>query len=140
MAKYVNKTQPTEISPVDFIKATPNANLVTDSLALLDIFSNVTGYKPVIWGKIIGYGEYHYERKATGGDWFITGFAPRTSEITIYSMGGYLQMTDLLDKLGKHKVKGSCLHIKKLADIDVKVLEQIIEKGVEYIKANYKVG
>lgn len=140
MATYTNKTQPTELSPADFIKTTANTSQLADCLALLDIFTKVTGYKPVIWGKVIGYGKYHYKQKATEGDWYITGFAPRASEITIYCIGGYQQMTDLLDKLGKHKVKGSCLHIKKLTDIDVKVLEQIVLTGVEFVKANYKVA
>jgi hypothetical protein len=135
----VNKTQPTTISPVEFINSQENTTAIPDCLELLKLFEKITGSKPVVWTTIIGFGRYHYKSKSTEGDWFVTGFAPRKSEITIYAMGGYKQMTDLLEKLGKHKVSGSCLHIKKLADIDLKVLPQIIEKGVQYMKENYAI-
>jgi Domain of unknown function (DU1801) len=141
MAKYVNKTQPLEISPIEFIKNHETPSLIEDSLKLVEFFERVTGYKAVIWGKMVGFGKYHYTTKACDADYFITGFAPRKSEITIYSMCGYSydKMPELMDKLGKFKAKGSCLHIKKLSDIDLKILEQIIIKSVEYMKANYKV-
>ena len=138
MSKYVNKTQATSISPIDFINSGENAALIPDCMELLNIFTKITGSQPVIWGKIVGYGKYHYKNKTTEADWFITGFAPRKSEITLYIMGGFGQMTDLMEKLGKHKFSGSCLHIKKLADVDMNVLEQIIIRGFEYMKANYK--
>jgi hypothetical protein len=139
MAKYINKTQPTNISPVDFINAAENKVLIPDALELLKIFINVTGYKPVIWGDQIGYGKYHYTTRACDADWYLVGFAVRKSNITIYSMRGYKSIDELLAKLGKYKASGSCLHIKKLADIDIKVLKEIIAEGVEYMKKNYKV-
>jgi hypothetical protein len=139
MSKYINKTQPTDISPVDFINSQENVAAIPDCLELLKIFEKITGNKPVLWGKIIGFGKYHYIQKATEADWFVTGFAPRKAEITVYSMGGYQKMTDLLEKLGKHKVSGSCLHIKKLADINVIILAQIIETSIKYMEETYQI-
>ncbi|MEI6729148.1 MAG: DUF1801 domain-containing protein [bacterium] len=136
---YTNKTQPTSISPVDFINTQQNTAAIPDCLELLKLFEKITGNKAVIWGKIIGFGKYHYKQKATEADWFVTGFAPRKSEITIYTIGGYQKMSPLLEKLGKHKVSGSCLHIKKLTDVDQKILEEIIKTGVNYMQGNYEI-
>ncbi len=139
MAKYINKTQPTTIIPEDFIRSTANPKLVDDCLELLKIFTQVTEKNPVVWGKIIGYGKYHYISKACEADWFVTGFAPRANEITIYCLGGYELMSELIEQLGKFKTKGSCLYVKKLSDIDLKILEKIIYKNQEYMEKNFKV-
>lgn len=140
MPKYINKTQPTDISPVDFINSQENVAAIPDCLELLQIFEKITGNKPVLWGKIIGFGKYHYKSKSSEGDWFATGFAPRKTEITIYIMGGFLKIPDLLAKLGKHKIStGSCLHIKKLDDIDLEVLKEILEIGMKYMRETYQI-
>lgn len=139
MSKYVNKTQPTNISPTEFVTNHVNQAIVPDCLELLTVFEKITGKKPVLWDKIIGFGKYHYQQKASQGDWFITGFAPRTSTIAIYVMGQVEQMDELGKKLGKFKKSGSCLHIKKLQDIDLDVLAQIIQKGMEYMQAKYEI-
>lgn len=116
---YINKTQPTDISPVEYINTQANSVMIPDCLELLQIFEKVTGNKPVIWGKIIGFGKYHYKQKASEGDWFVSGFAPRSSTIAIYIMGKVEGKEDLEKKLGKFKMSGGCMHIKKLADIDL---------------------
>ena len=140
MAKYINKTQPTDISLEDFIKSYSNAAVITDCLKLLDIFSKLTGYKGVLWTNKIGFGKYHYKSKFSEGFWFLAGFTPSKAGLTIYTMGGYEKMTDLLEKLGKHKISaGGCLHIKKLNDVDLSVLEQIITAGVKYMKENNEI-
>jgi hypothetical protein len=133
MSKYINKTQPTEISPSEYIKQYENQNVVVDCLELLNIFEKVTGNKPVLWNKVIGFGKYHYQQKASQGDWYIAGFAPRATTIAIYIMG----KVEGMEKLGKYKMSGSCIHIKKLADIDLKVLEELISQGMKYIKEKY---
>ena len=135
MAKYINKTQPTEISSIDFINSQENISVIPDCLDLLQRFERATGNKPVLWGKVIGYGKYHYKQKSSEGDWFISGFAPRASTIAIYIMG----KTDGTEKLGKYKMSGSCIHIKKLADINLEVLEDLIEQGVKYMKEKYEI-
>ena len=140
MAKYINKNQQSNITSNDFIRSDPNISVIPDCLKLLNIFSKLTEYKPVLWTNKIGFGKYHYKSKSSEGDWFLTGFAPSKAGVTIYIMGGYEKMTDLLEKLGKHKISsGSCLHIKKLEDVDLKVLKEIILAGVKYMKENNEI-
>ena len=85
--------------------------------------------------------QYHYksERSAQEGNWPLTGFSPRVQQISIYIMPGFKNYQALLKKLGKHKVsKGSCLYIKKLADVDEAVLKKLIAQSVEDMKKIYK--
>jgi hypothetical protein len=139
MSKYINKTQPNTISPEEFIKVSENVNLIPDCLKLLKIFDTITGNKPIIWGKIIGFGKYHYKQKASEGDWFVTGFTPRASTIAIYIMGKVEGKEELEKKLGKFKMSGGCMHIKKLADIDLEILEKMILGGIKYMKENHEI-
>jgi Domain of unknown function (DU1801) len=134
-----NKTQPTNQSVEDFLKNYPNKESTQDYLDLLKIFSAITNKPAVLWGKIVGFGNYHY-KYASGreGDWFVTGFAPSKTGFTIYNIPGYEHTPDLLAKLGKYKMGKSCLYVKKLTEIDIKVLDQIITKGLEYMEKNYK--
>jgi hypothetical protein len=136
---YTNKAQPTEISPIQFIKTQENVAVIPDCLELLKIFEKVTGNTPVIWGKIIGFGKYHYKQKASEGDWFVTGFTPRASTIAIYIMGKVEGKEDLEKKLGKFKMSGGCMHIKKLSDIDLEILEKMILLGIKYMKENHEI-
>lgn len=136
---YINKTQPTDISPVEYINTQANSVMIPDCMELLQIFEKVTGNKPVIWGKIIGFGKYHYKQKSTEADWFVTGFAPRASTIAIYINGKVADKEKLEKQLGKFKMSGSCMHIKKLSDIDLAILEKIILGGMKYMKENYEI-
>jgi hypothetical protein len=90
-----------------------------------------------MWGSsIVGFGEYHYKGKSgREGEWFITGFSPRKGNMTIYLSSGVNRHPDLLQKLGKHKTGVGCLYINKLADVDTKVLEEIIKKGIAEMPA-----
>ena len=136
---YINKTQPTKISPLQFIQNHPNQNVASDCLKLLEAFEKVTGSKPVLWIDKIGFGKYHYQQKASQGDWFISAFAPRATTIAIYIMGQIEGKEELEKKLGKFKMSGSCIHIKKLADIDLSVLEEMIKRGKKYMQEKYQI-
>lgn len=129
------KTQENNASVTDFINATGDEKVIADSNTLVKLMSKATGAKPKMWGdKIVGYGKYQYKSAATGkgGDWFIMGFAPRKAGLALYLMSGYTpEVKDCLTRLGKHKLSGSCIHIKKLADVDVKVLEEMIETSAK---------
>ena len=140
MAKANNKTQPTAIDPKTFLEAVEPERRRQDGEALLALFDRVTGLKAQMWGpSIIGYGRYHY-RYDSGreGSHLITGFSPRKAALSIYIMPGYRDMSEKLERLGKHKIGKSCLYINKLADIDLAVLEEIIADGVAYMRANYE--
>ena len=89
-----------------------------------------------MWGtSIVGFGNYHY-KYASGreGDWFQAGFSPRKQNLTFYIMGGFNKYPGLLKKLGKYSTGKGCLYVKKLEDIDLKVLNEIVTKSVKVVK------
>lgn len=138
--KNENKTKPTEIDPRDFVASVEHKTRRADAEVLLDFFARVTGMEAKMWGPtLIGYGSYHYKYE-TGreGDMLITGFSPRKANLVFYIMPGYQDLSDKLERLGKHKLGKSCLYVNKLADIDMDVLEEIVHFGVDYIRKNYE--
>ncbi len=131
------KTKATNQNPKDFLKTIEPEEKREDSLILLELFKKVTGEDAVMWGtSIVGFGKYHYksERSTQEGDWPLVGFSPRKQNITLYIMAGNKESTELLAKLGKHKASGGCLYIKRLADVDQKVLATLIKKSFQYMK------
>jgi hypothetical protein len=89
-----------------------------------------------MWGSsIIGFGDIHYKYDSgREGDWFITGFSPRNQNLTLYVIGSFKPHVNLLKKLGKHKTGVGCLYIKKLKDVDTKVLKELIQVSVNAAK------
>lgn len=133
-----NKTQSTTNSVQDYLNNYPNQKVIKDCFELIKLFEKVTNNKPVMWGKIIGFESYHYVYESgREGDSLIVGFTPSKVGITIYSNCDLEIKTDLINKLGKYKISKSCLYIKKLVDIDISVLEQIIEESYNFIKGKY---
>ena len=133
-----NKTQPSTVKPVDFLQ-TVDPKRQDDCMTLMKMMEDITGEKPVMWGpSIVGFGLYHY-RYASGreGDFMRCGFSPRKQDLTIYIMSGFKDYGALLQKLGKHKTSVSCLYVKKLADVDVAVLHEIIERSVAWMDKTY---
>lgn len=137
------KTQKNNASVKDFINAVEDEQKRKDAHELVKIFSDVTKEKATMWGtSIIGFGQYHYksERSRQEGDWPLTGFSPRKTNLTLYIMSGFSTFQKQLAKLGKHKVSGgSCIYIKRLSDIDTKVLKEMIEDSVQMMKERYGV-
>lgn len=72
------------------------------------------------------------------GEFFLTGFSPRKANSTIYIMPGYQDISDMLNRLGKHKTGRSCLYVNRLRDIDIEVLEEIICYGLKYMRSTYQ--
>ncbi|QIE45575.1 DUF1801 domain-containing protein [Pseudohalocynthiibacter aestuariivivens] len=127
-----NKTQPTALSPEDFLDGVTPEVRRSDGKRLLSFFSDVTGYVPRMWGEsIIGYGRYHYVYDSgREGDFLATGFSPRKASLSIYIMPGYRDYTDILNRLGKHKRGKSCLYVTRLSQIDLNVLAELIRAGL----------
>ena len=140
MAKAKLKTTQNKKSPKGFIASVDNEQRRNDAEILLDLFNRVTGLKPRMWGSsIIGYGRYHYRYESgREGEFFMTGFSPRKTSSTIYIMPGYRDLSKMLKRLGKHKTGKSCLYINKLSDVDLKVLEEIVLYGLDYMRKNYE--
>ncbi len=111
-----------------------------DCKAVLKMMEEVTGAKPAMWGpSIVGFGSYHYKyQSGREGDWFLTGFSPRKQNLTLYIMPGFEKYPTLMKKLGKFKTGKSCLYIKKLEDVDMKALRQLVKESVAHLKKNGK--
>jgi hypothetical protein len=127
------KTKPTKLSVSKFIDSIKNEEKKKDAKVILKMFKDITKKKPEMWGNngIIGFGRYKYHRKGSKEEheWFNVGFAPRKSNITIYLTCYLEKEKPLLKKLGKFKNGAGCLYIKKLEDIDLKVLKEMVENN-----------
>jgi hypothetical protein len=137
MAKTAElKTKITDVSVTDFLNSIENEETRKDCFEILKIMKQATKAEPKMWGtSIVGLGDYHY-KYASGreNDWFLTGFSPRKQNITLYVMGGFQPYGKLLKKLGKHSMGKGCLYIKKLQDVDVKVLKELVDESVKAMK------
>lgn len=128
-----NKTQPTDASVEAFLAAIPDPTRRDDCRRVAAMMQAAAGAPPVMWGaSIVGFGRYRYTyASGRSGDWPIIGFSPRKNDLTLYLMPGFEQHADRLAKLGKHKTGKSCLYLKKLADVDLAVLEELIAWSVQ---------
>lgn len=97
------------------------------------LFRGATGYAPEMWGdSIVGYGRYDYTyASGRSGTWLATGFAPRKAALSIYIMPGYAEFGPILDRLGPHRTGKSCLYVTRLARIDLQVLAELIQAGLD---------
>ena len=102
-----------------------------DAQTLLGLMTRVTGHPARLWGpSIVGFDRYHYVSSAGGeGDWPATAFSPRKAASTIYLMDGVDAQEDLLGRLGPHSLGKGCLYIKRLADVDLEVLETMVRRS-----------
>jgi hypothetical protein len=127
------KTKETTASVEDFLAAIDDEERRKDCRTLVRIMKKATKAEPAMWGtSVVGFGRYHY-RYATGreGDWFKTGFSPRKNDLTLYIMSGVERFPQLLKRLGKYKTGKACLYVKRLADVDLAVLKELVESSVE---------
>ena len=130
------KTRPTEVSVEAFLNGVPDAQQREDAFQLLEMMKEITGAPPRMWGPtIVGCGEYHYVYDSGHeGDTCLAGFSPRKSALTIYFNAGLEErFAAQLEKLGKAKTSKGCLYLKKLADVDLGVLREMIRANVAYL-------
>ncbi len=140
MAKATLKTTQNTANVESFIAAVEHPQRREDAQTLLALFNRVSGLDARMWGNsIVGYGRYHYKYDSgREGEFFLTGFSPRKASMTIYIMPGYRDLSEMLDRLGKHKLGKSCLYINKLKDVDLAVVEELVLYGLEYMRNNYE--
>ncbi|MBC7878283.1 MAG: DUF1801 domain-containing protein [Anaerolineales bacterium] len=137
MAKSTElKTKKNEASVEGFLDSVEDEQARKDCYEILKMMKQVTKEEPKMWGAtIVGFGSYHYKGKSgREGDWMLTGFSPRKQNLTLYLMGGFDLYKDLLKKLGKYKTSVGCLYIKKLDDVDKKVLKELVTENVKTMK------
>ena len=139
MAAKANKTQATKASAKAYFEAIEDPARRADCVALDAIMRRATGEKPVMWGSsIVGYGQYHYRYESgREGDMCLVGFSSRKGDISIYVTSGFEGREALLAKLGKHKVAKACLYVKRLADVDAKVLESLLREGAKAMRERH---
>lgn len=136
------KTKATKESVTKFLKTVKPADKQADGLALLKLFTKITGEKAVMWGTgIVGFGKYHYksERSTQQGDWPLVSFSPRKQNLTLYILSWKKEDPKLLAKLGKYKRGGGCLYINRLTDVDQKVLATLIKDSYIHRKKTLQV-
>ena len=125
------KTVQTEASVEDFLNLIENSQKREDCFEIVKMMKQVTKKEPKMWGpSIIGFGSYHYKYESgREGDSPQIGFSPRKQNITLYILSGADHENPLLQKLGKHSTSKVCLYIKRLADVDKKVLLELIKES-----------
>lgn len=140
MPKYELKTKATKSSVEKFLDSIESEQKRDDAYTILDMMQKATKEEPKMWGpSIIGFGTYHYKYDSGHeGDMCRIGFSPRKAALTLYILMGFEGYDELMAKLGKYKTSKACLYIKKLEDVDLKVLKQLITLSVKYTKAKYK--
>lgn len=133
------KTRPTKASVTAFINDIEDPQKRADAKRVAAMMRRATGLRAKMWGSsIVGYGRYTYTN-TVGKDleWMLTGFSPRKHALTVYVMPGFSNFESLMNRLGKYKTGKSCLYIKRLSDVDEKVLEQLIKRSVKHMQKNY---
>lgn len=133
-----NKTKATKASVADFLKKKATGQQLADSQELVRLFRELSGAPPKMWGpSIVGFGSYHYVYESgREGDAPLLGFSPRKPDLVIY-LAGSLADAGLQKKLGKHRAGAGCLYIKKLDDIDRRVLTKLVAMSVAALRKRY---
>ena len=136
MAKAELKTKLNDASVTTFLNSVTDEQKRKDCLEILKIMKQATKEEPKMWGSsIVGFGSYHYKGKSgREGDWMLIGFSPRKQNLTLYLMGGFDNHVALLKKLGKFTTGAGCLYIKTLADVDKRVLKELVQASVQRMK------
>ena len=128
------KTQPTQLTAADFIARVPDPARRADAEALVKIFARATGEPPVMWGpSIVGFGAYHYKYESgREGDMCLVGFSPRSTALVLYARSGAKGEDARLAKLGTYKSDGGCIYVKRLGDVDVETLEEVVRASAAH--------
>lgn len=128
-----NKTVPRDDDVDAFLAAIPDEARRAECRKVARLMHQITGVEPRMWGAgMVGFGRYRYRYESgREGEWFLTGFAPRKKELTVYVLPGLEGFGEILARLGRHRTGKSCLYLRSLDDVDAGVLEALIRAGVE---------
>jgi hypothetical protein len=126
----------------DYIASLDGEQIAKDSLVLSEMMQRISGHEPKLWNVgTIGFDTYHYKYDSgREGDGHIIGFYPRKGKITVYLMDGTARYSELLANLGKYTTTGYCVYIKRLSDIELAILEQIVQQSYQSIKSKSQDG
>lgn len=134
-----NKTTENNLSVIDFLNTVTDETKRKDCFNLSDTIAETTGFTAKMWGAaIVGFGRYHYKYESgRAGDAPLVGFSPRKDAIALYFSSDFNNREELLAKFGKHKTGKACVYVKKLSDIDVEVLKEMVTNSVAKISSLY---
>lgn len=135
-----SKTKPTSGSAAAFIARVADPGRRADAEALVEIFQRATGEPAVMWGpSIVGFGAYHYKYESgREGDMCLVGFSPRSSALVLYARSGAKGEDKRLAALGKHKTGSGCIYVKRLADLDLEILEELVRASADHMRARHQ--
>ncbi|MBB4843058.1 hypothetical protein HNP55_001577 [Paucibacter oligotrophus] len=140
MAKSADlKTQPSQASVQAYLDAIEDAGRRADCEALIALMQGLSQAPATLWGpSIVGFGRYHY-RYDSGheGEACLVGFSSRKAEIALYLAAEFEARAELLARLGKHKTGKACLYIKRLADVELPVLEALVQASIAATRRRY---
>lgn len=130
------KTKETKKSVIAFLNQIVDKQRREDCFAIVEIMRAATKEEPKMWGpSIVGFGRYRYKYESgREGEWPAISFSPRKNDLTLYMMRGFDEYPDLVKRLGKHKTSKSCLYLKKLADVDMTVFKELVQRSVKAIE------
>lgn len=136
------KTRPTDASVEAFLDTVEDDGKRSDAYAIMGLMRELTGEEPRMWGSgIVGFGTYRYTYDSgRTGEWPLTGFSPRKQNLTLYIMAGFGRYEELMGRLGRHRTGKSCLYVKRLEDVDLRVLRELIDRSVSHMKKKYPVS
>lgn len=126
------KTRPSPASVTTFLNGIEDPETRKDCRVLVKLMREATGQRPRMWGdSVVGFGTYTYRNTAGTNEWFLTGFSPRKGSLTMYIMSGFGRDKALLARLGTYKTGKACLYVKRLSDINLPVLRQLVAASVK---------
>lgn len=139
MAKTAAVTKPSD-RPIADVLAGLSDQRGAETRRLIQVFTEVSGFLPVVWGSIIGFGRYDYTYDSGhSGSMLATGFAPRRAELVLYIMPGYADFSHILKDLGKHRLGKSCLYLRKLDGVNETALRALIRAGLDDLARRWPV-
>ena len=138
--KAKNKTTKNEGDVKAFLEGLEDEKRKADSIMALELMRGITKEEPKMWGGgIVGFGDYHYKYESgREGDFFKVGFSPRKQNLTLYIMPGFERFEELMAQLGKYKTGKSCLYIKKIEDVDLDILKELVTESYGYMTKKYE--
>lgn len=127
-----NKTRATTASVKGYFASIKDESRRKDCEVLAALMTKATKQPATMWGtSIVGFGSYHYKYESgREGDACLAGFSFRKSDISIYLLADFPERARLLERLGRHKMSGGCLHLRTLDDVDLKILAQVVTAAV----------
>ena len=137
MATAELQTKKTGESVEAFLNSVADEQRRADSFRVLEMMRSISGAEPEMWGPaIIGFGSRPL-KYASGREieWMDVAFSPRKANLTLYLTEGFEGYDELLTRLGKHKVSKACLYIRRLSDVDEKVLRELIAASIDDIRS-----